>query len=34
MAGAALRGDVVLTSYPKDLEKLRLFFPGVRLLSV
>lgn len=34
MAGAALRGDVVLTSDPKDLEKLRLFFPGVRVLSV
>jgi hypothetical protein len=34
MAGAALRGDVVLTSNPKDLEKLRVFFPGVRVLSV
>lgn len=34
MAGAALRGDVVLTSDPKDLEMLRLFFPGVRVLSV
>jgi hypothetical protein len=34
MAGAALRGDVVLTSDPIDLEKLRLFFPGVRVLSV
>jgi predicted nucleic acid-binding protein len=34
MAGAALRGDVVLTSDPKDLEKLRSFFPGVRVLSV
>jgi hypothetical protein len=34
MAGAALRGDVVLTSDPKDLEKLRSFFPSVRVLSV
>jgi hypothetical protein len=34
MAGAALRGDVVLTSDQKDLEKLRLFFPGVHVLSV
>ena len=34
MAGAALRGDVVLTSDPRDLENLRLFFPGVRVLSV
>lgn len=34
MAGAALRGDVVLTSDPVDLEKLRSFFPGVRVLSV
>jgi hypothetical protein len=34
MAGAALRGDVVLTSDSKDLEKLQLFFPGVRVLSV
>ena len=34
MAGAALRGDVVLTADPTDLEKLRSFFPGVRVLSV
>jgi len=34
MASAALRGDVVLTSDTKELEKLRAFFPGVRVLSV
>jgi predicted nucleic acid-binding protein len=34
MAGAALRGDVVLTSDFEDLEKLRKVFPGVRVLSV
>lgn len=34
MAGAALRGDVVLTSDPKDLEKLQLYFQGVRVLFV
>lgn len=34
MAGAALRGDVVLTPDFDDLEKLRKVFPGVRALSV
>lgn len=34
MASAALRGDVVLTSDVHDLEKLRSFFPAVRLLAV
>jgi predicted nucleic acid-binding protein len=34
MASAALRGDVVYSSDIKDLERLRAFFPGVRLLSV
>ncbi len=34
MASAALRGDVVLTSDRKDMEKLGAFFPGVRVLSV
>jgi hypothetical protein len=34
MAGAALRGDVVLTSDFDDLEKLRKVFPGVCVLSV
>jgi len=33
MADAALRGDVVLTADPKDLEKLRPAFPGVSLLA-
>ena len=33
MAGAALRGDVVYTNDVADLEKLRGFFPGVRVLS-
>ena len=32
MASAALRGDVVYTSDIEDLERLRAFFPGVRLL--
>jgi predicted nucleic acid-binding protein len=34
MAGAALRGDVVLTSDFEDLERLRKVFPGVRVLAV
>jgi hypothetical protein len=34
MASAALRGDVVFTSDVDDLERLRTFFPGVRVLSV
>jgi hypothetical protein len=34
MASAALRGDVVYTSDPADLEKLRRHFPTVRVLSV
>lgn len=34
MASAASRGDVVYTSDFEDLEKLRAFFPGVRVLSV
>ena len=34
MASAASRGDVVYTSDLEDLEKLRAFFPGVRVLSV
>jgi predicted nucleic acid-binding protein len=34
MASAALRGDVVYTGDIEDLERLRGFFPGVRLLSV
>ena len=34
MASAALRGDVVFTSDLDDLEKLRKFFPGVRVLGV
>jgi hypothetical protein len=34
MASAALRGDVVLTGDVDDLEKLRTFFPGVRVLSI
>jgi predicted nucleic acid-binding protein len=34
MASAALRGDVVYSSDIQDLERLRSFFPGVRLLSV
>lgn len=33
MASAALRGDVVYTSDVADLERLRVFFPGVRVLS-
>lgn len=34
MAGAALRGDVVFSSDLADLERLRAFFPGVRVLAV
>lgn len=34
MASAARRGDVVLTSDVGDLERLRAFFPGVRVLGV
>jgi len=33
MSSAALRGDVVYTSDVDDLERLRAFFPGVRVLS-
>ena len=33
MASAARRGDVVFTSDVTDLEALRVFFPGVRVLS-
>ncbi len=34
MASAASRGDVVLTADVDDLEKLRSFFPSVRVLGV
>ena len=34
MASAALRGDVVYTGDIEDLERLRTFFPGVRVLSI
>ena len=34
MASAARRGDVVLTSDVYDLERLRAFFPSVRILGV
>jgi predicted nucleic acid-binding protein len=34
MASAALRGDVVYTGDVDDLERLRAFFPGVRVLSI
>ena len=34
MSVAALQGDVVYTSDAADMEKLRAFFPGVRVLSV
>jgi len=34
MASAASRGDAVFTSDPDDLERLRTFFPTVRVLSV
>jgi predicted nucleic acid-binding protein len=34
MSTASLRGDIVFTSDVGDLEKLRRFFPGVRVLGV
>lgn len=34
MSSAALRGDVVYTGDVGDLERLRAFFPGVRVLSI
>ena len=34
MASAALRGDVVYTSDVADLERLRAFFPSVRVLGI
>jgi hypothetical protein len=34
MASASLRGDVVYTSDVQDLEKLRRYFPTVRVLAV
>lgn len=34
MASAASRGDVVYTSDYDDLERLRAFFPGVRVLAL
>ena len=34
MAVAALRGDVVYTGDVADMEKLRAFFPSVRVLSI
>lgn len=34
MASAATRGDLVYTGDVDDLEKLRAFFPGVRVLAV
>ena len=34
MSSAALRGDVVLTSDFEDLERLRKYFPAVRVLAV
>ena len=34
MASAALRGDIVYTSDVGDLEKLRRYFPTVRVLAV
>jgi len=34
MASAASRGDIVYTSDFEDLEKLRAFFPSVRVLAV
>jgi hypothetical protein len=34
MSSAAQRGDIVYTSDPDDLERLRAFFPSVRVLSV
>lgn len=34
MASAASRGDIVYTSDPVDLERLRAFFPTVRVLQI
>ncbi len=34
MASAALRGDVVYSDDLEDLERLRTFFPGVRVYSI
>jgi predicted nucleic acid-binding protein len=34
MSSAALRGDVVYTGDVEDLERLRSYFPGVRVLSI
>jgi predicted nucleic acid-binding protein len=34
MASAALRGDIVYTSDVEDLERLRAFFPTVRVLAI
>jgi hypothetical protein len=34
MASAASRGDVVYTSDVDDLERLRAYFPAVRVLAV
>ncbi len=34
MASAALRGDIVLTSDAHDLDRLRNYFPGVRVLGI
>ena len=34
MASAASRGDVVYTSDVADLERLRAFFPSVRVLAI
>lgn len=34
MASASLRGDVVYTGDIEDLERLRVFFPSVRVLSI
>lgn len=34
MASAALRGDVVYTTDVADLERLRSFFPSVRVFGV
>jgi len=34
MSVAALQGDVVYTGDVRDMEKLRAFFPGVRVLSI
>lgn len=34
MASAAMRGDVVYTDDRHDLERLRAFFPGVRVLGI